>query len=306
MDLSNPFCRKRLGVFILALCLCAQALFARPTAQKSDQRFTMTDALGRAVSLDGPARRVISLTPAVTEILFAVGAGDQVVGVTEYCNYPPEAMTRTTVGGFSGATISVETIAALKPDLVIVSADMHGPVIVGLLDRLSINSFAVEPATFADVYTTIGTLGRLTGHEDIAAQTVADMHAKIDRATAQWAGKEPAGVFWLVWDDPLMTAGGTTFISEAISLAGGRNVFGELSEAYPVVSVEQLLLREPLWVMYADDMPLTQADLAAKPVWGSLKAVTEGHVAGISADTISRYGPRLADAVQAITALLHP
>jgi iron complex transport system substrate-binding protein len=247
----------------------------------------------------------VSLNPAVTEILFAIGAESQIAGVTEYCDYPPAAALVPKVGGFSGATVSVERLAALRPDLVILSGDMHGRIIT-LLDGLSIRNFAVEPRNFNEVYQTIETLGILTGNGEKAREVIAVMKAKISRAQERQRGGERPGVFWELTGEPLMTAGGNTFISEAISLGGGRNIFEDLSESWPMVSTEEVLLRKPAWIITGDDhgKMVEPGALARRPGWQGIPAVREGRIATVDADTLYRYGPRLADAVLAIAEIL--
>jgi iron complex transport system substrate-binding protein len=266
----------------------------------------VTDASGKTLRLADYPRRVVSLSPAVTEILFAVGAGEQVAGVTEYCDYPPETAGKTKIGGFSGATISVEQIALLRADLVIVSLDMHFKVIP-LLERLAIPVFAVEPRSFADIYETIVNLGALTGHDNEAASVVSAMKQKLAAAAALWRGKTPVSVYWEVDYRPLMTTGGNTVISEAISLAGGRNIFADTALSWPQVSVEQVLLRNPDWLLAPSDRSGTfdAAALARRPGWQTLNAVKQNHIALINADTINRYSPRLADAVMEMAQILH-
>jgi iron complex transport system substrate-binding protein len=268
--------------------------------------FSFVDALGRNFSFQGPAERIVSLSPSVTEILFALGAGDQVAGVTEFCDYPPEAASRTRVGGFSGATISVERIAALKPDLVLLSADMHGR-ILSLLERLDIPSFAVEPHTLEEVYTAVAVIGALTGRAAGAEALIAAMREKIALAETRWRGREKPRVFWELWEDPLLTAGGPTFINEAISLGGGINIFGDLDEQWPEVGVEQVLLRNPQWVLAGDDHDniLEPGALARRPGWRTIPAARPGYQGLVPADMINRYGPRLADAVLIIAGILH-
>ena len=266
---------------------------------------SFTDAAGRSVTLQKSASRIVSLTPAVTETLFAIGAGAQVVGVTEFCNYPAAAASKPKVGGFSGATISIEQIVALKPDLVILSAVMHAKVIP-LLDQVNIVSFAVEPASFSDVYRDIQTLGALTGHVNEAAALVSNMKNRIKAVQNIPSTKGTPLVFWELWDDPLMTAGGPTFISEAIALAGGKNIFADLAEQWPQVSFEELLIRKPDWILsgtdHGDRMKLE--DMVKRPGWTSIPAVKNRRVATIESDLIYRGGPRLADAVEALAKIL--
>ncbi|MDR1374376.1 MAG: cobalamin-binding protein [Treponema sp.] len=271
-----------------------------------DFPLALTDALDRTIVLRAPARRIVSLSPSVTEILFAVGAGDAVAGVTQYCNYPAEAASKPKVGGFSGATVSIETIAALRPDLVILSADMHGR-IVSLLDRIGIVSLAVEPRNFDEVYGLIAGIGRLTGKRAGAEAVLAEMREKLRRAGEQGRGRKAPRVFWELSANPLITAGGSSFISEAIRLAGGENIFGDLEEHWPEVNVEAVLRRRPDWIISAEtgDTRALLRSLARRPGWGSLPAVRAGRAAAIDPDSISRYGPRLADAVLILAGIFY-
>ena len=303
------------GFFLLTFLFCSctprsEVSKIPPAAETQD---TVTDALGRRYVQNEIPRRIVSLSPAITEILFAVGAGEQVVGVTQYCDYPPEARTRVSVGGFSGATVSVEQIRALEPDLVILSADMHAR-IVSLLDELNIPSLAVEPRNFSQVYDVIALIGKITGRAGGAEEVVADMKDTITRVEERIKGREQPGVFWILGEDPLMTVGPGTFVSEAIKLGGGKNIFDDVREQWPLVSPEQVLTRKPDWIFVGNDMANTAAPSADagtpaflnSPLWRTIPAVREGRVAFINPDILYRYGPRLADAVDSIAEILHP
>jgi len=261
-----------------------------------------TDALERSYVLKETPRRIVSLSPAITEILFAIGAGEQVVGVTQYCDYPPEAGSRTSVGGFSGATMSIEQIRILEPDLVILSADMHARIIT-LLDELGLRSFAVEPRNFSQVYSTIVLMGEITGHVRDAEDVVSEMKNKIARVDESIKGLSKPGVFWVLSDEPLMTAGQATFVSEAIDLGGGKNIFDDVREQWPLVSPEQVLFRKPEWILIGSDM--TGAAPLSNPLWQSIPSAREGRIAVVNADILYRYGPRLADGVDSIAKILH-
>ncbi|MDR0567588.1 MAG: ABC transporter substrate-binding protein [Spirochaetaceae bacterium] len=266
---------------------------------------TLKDILGRTLTLKTQPQRIVSLSPGITEILFAVSAGDQVAGVTQYCNYPAEAQSRTKVGGFSGATVNLESVARLKPDLVLLSGYMHER-LIPLLERLSIPVFAVEPQNFAEVYQTIETIGKLTGKSRNASAVTAEMREKIRRAESFRGNRDRPGVFWELSDEPLITAGGNTFISEAIHLAGGRNVFADLKEQWPSINTEQVLLRSPAWIIAGDDHGkiIEPKALARRPGWSRIPAVRENRIALVSADCLYRYGPRLADAALSIAEIL--
>jgi iron complex transport system substrate-binding protein len=285
----------------------AAVLFFLAVATVCAAPITVTDVSGRAVTLQNYPRRIVSLSPSVTEILFAIGAGAQVAGVTEYCNYPPETAQKTKIGGFSGATVNVEQIALLKADLVIVSQDMHFKVIP-LLERVMLPVFAVEPRSFADIYQTIADMGKLTGHEAEAAVVIDGMKQKLQTAAALRKGRASATVYWEVYGNPLMTTGGQTVISEAISLAGGRNIFADIASSWPQVSVEQILARRPDWILAPSDHvgSFDAATLARRPGWQTLPAVLNNRIALISGDHINRYSPRLADAVLEIARTLFP
>ncbi|MHB9293648.1 cobalamin transport system substrate-binding protein [Hollandina sp. SP2] len=267
---------------------------------------SLRDVLGRPITLQTYPQRMVSLSPGVTEILFAIGAGDHVLGVTEYCNYPPEAASRTKVGGFSGITVNIETIARLKPDMVIISAFMHGRLIT-LLERLSIPFFAVEPKNFKEVYQTIETLGILTGNVLGAQEVLGRMQEKIRQAEERRGNRESPRVFWELSDEPLISAGGKTFISEAIRLGGGKNIFEDINEEWPMVSTEQVVRRKPDWIIAGDDHGkiIEPRALASRPGWGMIPAVQQNHIALVNADMLYRYGPRLADAVVSIADILY-
>ena len=269
-----------------------------------------TDALGRRYAQKENPSRIVSLSPAVTEILFAIGAGDSVAGVTDYCDFPPEARERVSVGGFSGATVSVEQIRVINPDLVILSADMHAR-IVFLLDELGIPSFAVEPRNFSQVYDLVSLLGEICGCAAGAEGVIAEMKGKIVGLEERLRGRGRPAVFWLLGEDPLMSVGAGTFVTEAIGLAGGRNIFADVQEQWPLVSPEQVLLRKPDWILFADAMAYDRLGREAGPrllktsFWQTLPAVREGRVTFFDGDLLYRYGPRLADAVVMIAQILH-
>ena len=284
------------------LMLCILTVFSAWT----DSPIKVRDVLGRDTVLAGPAKRVVSLIPAITEILFAVGAGNLTVGITEFCNYPEETKYVEKVGGFSGATISVEKIVSLKPDLVLVSADMHYR-IIALLDQAGIVSFAFEPKNMEDIFSSIRTIGILTGHEKGASETIASMEEKLGKAKELSAGKKKVTVFWEIWDNPLMTSGSGTFINEAISLAGGRNIFDDLKANWPEVSVEQVILRNPEWIMTDNNhgIHINQTALSKRPGWSRIDAVRSNRIGIINSDMIMRAGPRLADAILQMAELIH-
>jgi len=288
--------------------LAAFCLFLFALGQTSAAPIALVDGLGRAVALPEAARRVVSLSPSCTEALFAIGAGDRIVGVTSYCNYPSEAASKPKVGGFAGKSLSIESIVALKPDLVVVEGQMHAQV-VSMLENARVRCWAAEAKRLEDAYRIVDQLGVLVGAEDGARRVSARMRSRIEAVGARTAAAASRpSAFWVVWDDPLMTSGGATFINDAIFAAGGRNVFADSPDQYPSVSFESVLARNPDWIVSGTDhgAKLNAATLSRRQGWRSLGAVRGGRIALIDADSVNRAGPRLADAVEALARSFHP
>jgi iron complex transport system substrate-binding protein len=252
----------------------------------------------------------VSLAPSNTEILFAVGAGDQVVGVTQYCNYPPEAQDREQIGGFSAKTISVEKIIALEPDLVLAVGEIHQPVIEAL-EQLDVPVYSLDPKSLDDVYTRIELVGRMTGHEEEAAQVVEEMKSSVAAVTEQVATipqEDRLTVYWEVFDEPRMTAGPSTFTGQLIELAGGVNIFADVTEEYPQISDEVVIGRNPEVIMGADTMgeKLTIDKVAQRPGWDQIDSVQNGRIYLFDGDMVSRSGPRLAQVLEVMAEALYP
>lgn len=281
-----------------------------PAATSSKFPVTLTDDLGRKITVLALPKRIVTLAPSNTEILFAVGAGARVVGVTRSCNYPPEAQRRAKIGGFSAKTISVEKIVALKPDLVFSAGKMHQPVIEAL-EQAGIPVVAFAPKRFEGVYKNIETAGRLTGREAEAAKLVTEMKARVAAVTKKTraiSGGDRQTVFYEVWHEPLITAGPATFIGQLIELAGGKNIFADVNEDYPQVSAETVVRRNPAVILGPDSHgeELTVEKIRTRPGWGGIKAAQTGRIYLVNGDIVSRPGPRLVKALEIIARLLHP
>lgn len=271
---------------------------------------TVTDALGRRVTLEAPPRRIVSTAPSNTEMLFAIGAGDRVVGVTRFDNYPPEVQELPQVGGFSPDTISVEAIVGLRPDLVLITGGIQAP-LAEALEAAGLRVLALYARTLEDVFQNLLLLGDLTGQREEAVRLVARLTERVTRVTERVADipeEERPTVFYEVWDEPLITAGARSFIGQLIELAGGRNLFGDLDEAFPIVSAEEVIARNPDVILGPDTHAekLTPSAIAGRPGWDGIRAVREGRIHLIQGDIVSRPGPRLVDALEEIARLLHP
>jgi iron complex transport system substrate-binding protein len=271
---------------------------------------TIVDGLGHKMTIAAAPARIISLAPSNTEILFAVGAGNLVVGVTKYCDYPVEAQQLPQIGGFSAKSISIETIVALKPDLVLANSSGQDSVITAL-EQAHIKVIAVKAASFEDVYANLQMVGAITGHAAEATAVVDEMKARVAAITEKIAAipqNQPPTVFWEVFDEPLMTAGPGTFVSQMIVIAGGVNLFADLSEDYPQVSAEEIIKRNPAFILGPDSHgdKLIAEQLATRPGWDQIDAVKNGRVFLVDGNTSSRSGPRLVDALESIAKVLYP
>jgi iron complex transport system substrate-binding protein len=272
---------------------------------------TLTDDLGREITVAARPERIVSMAPSITEVLFAVGAGPQVTGVTKYCSYPPDAQTgREIVGGFSAKSLSVETIVSLKPDLVFAAGGSHQTV-TEALEAAGLTVVNFEPTDLDGVYANLLAAGQLTGNAAQAEEVVAEMRGRVEKVTAAVADiPEDARptVFYEVWDEPLMTAGPTTLIGQVITLAGARNIFDDVTEQWPTVSAEAVVARNPQVIVgpSSHGEGLTREKIGARPGWAALPAVQNGAIVIVDGDTISRSGPRIADALEAVAAGLHP
>ena len=294
---------KRYGLAAAAFLLLA----AEPWAQGA-RNLDAIDSMGVAISLKAPALRVVSLAPASTEVLFAVGA--TVVGDTTYCINPPEAIDVPKIGGFSADSISIEKILSLKPDLVVSNGKIHRAVTEALA-RYGIVSYAYDPSTFAQIAQGMETLGRLTGNEArgrAAAKAFNDKLDSVKKALSGLATDQKPTVFWEVYNEPLMTCGSPTFQHAIIEAAGGRDIFSDLKTAWPVISSEEILARAPQFIMAADDHgeQLTLEALMKRPGWSGLPAVRNRHLVLLPTAMVSAPGPLIADGVLAAARALHP
>ncbi|ODS41829.1 MAG: hypothetical protein MSIBF_00215 [Candidatus Altiarchaeales archaeon IMC4] len=260
---------------------------------------TITDDLGRNVTIRAEPERIISTAPSNTEILFALGLGDRIVGVTEYCNWPPEALEKEKIGGFS--TVSVEKTVALNPDVVFAS-DKTGADNIEKLENFGIPVVVLRPKVLEDVLENIELAGKITGTKDKAKGITDSMQNRIDavKAGAEKSKNKPR-VFFAVSGEPLMAAGPETLINNLIEASGGANVFADAQTRYPVISLESVLDRDPEIIITNTRDKHTAIDfdeVAGKGEWQGINAVKNSRMYVIDADIVSRPGPRIVDALE--------
>ena len=269
---------------------------------------TLTDGLGRSVVLQEAARRVVSLSPSNTEILFAVGAGSQVVGRDEFSDYPEQAKAVKSVGGSMGE-YSVEDIVALKPDLVF-AAEINSPELVKQLEGLGLTVYYLKnPKTFEDLYANLEIAAQLTGNDPAKLiEALKTRVAAVDEKIMPLS-YAPSVFYEIDATDPAKpyTYGPGTFGDMLISRAGGFNIGSDLKDAYPQISLEQIVVSNPNIILLGDSMwGVTVESVTTRPGWAPIEAVKSKQIFPIDDNLISRPGPRLVDGLEQLARLLHP
>ena len=270
---------------------------------------TLTDGLGREVKLSGPAQRVISMAPSNTEILFAIGAGDQVVGRDALSDFPEEAKSLTDIGSTFDA-LNTEQIVSLKPDLVL-AAEINTPEQVKQLEDLGLTVYYLKnPLTLEELYGNLEIVAQLTGHQDETATLIESLKARVAAVDEKIApiSSRPNVFYELDATDPAKpyTAGKGTFITQLIERAGGHNIAADI-DGYPQLSLEQVVAADPSFIILGDAAyGITPESIASRPGWENLSAVKNNQVFAFDDNLVSRPGPRLVDALEQLAKLLRP
>lgn len=252
---------------------------------------SVLDDIGHTVTLKQPAKRIISLAPHVTELLFAAGAGEQVVGVVSYSDFPEAAKKLPQVGAYNA--FDLEAIVALKPDLIVAWESTNPAGALEKLQSMAIPVFYSEPRLLEDVATNLERLGQLTGNEEVANRASRAYRKNLAKLRAQYSGKKHVSVFYQIWHQPLMTINGEHIISQVINLCGGRNVFFSQQILAPKISLESVLQENPE-VVVAGNSALNHPNWKDDwKKWPSLKAVKNDHLFYINPDIIQRHTPRI-------------
>ncbi len=309
MSLKRVFYTVMIAISILVLAGCSTpAAQATETATEAPV-IRVTDGAGAVIELEQPAVKIISLSPSITEILFAIDAGDQMVGREDMVTYPEEALSVASVGSLFG-DLPTETILSMEPDLVlageIVTAEQ-----VDALKALGLTVFwQANPTNFEGLYQNIKDLGVLTGNTEKAETLVSNLQGRVNTVTEKLADvqEKPAVFYQLDSTDPAnpWTSGGGTFIDYIISMAGGASIATDL-DAYAQISTEDLITRNPDVILMGDAMyGITVESVAARPGWDVIKAVQENAIYPIDPYILSVPGPRLVDGLEETARLLHP
>lgn len=292
-----------LGAAVLVGCGSDSDSAADPSPSSSAGPLTVTDDAGGEVTLEQPAARVVSLAPANTEIAFAIGAGDKLVGGTSYDDYPEEAKALPKIGDF--ANPSVEKIVALQPDLVLAA----GGIQAGLrskLEKLGMEVYVVDPTAYEGVIDTITEMGQLMGVTDEAAEVTEAMETAAADVAAKVGSLGKNVTFIEIYSKPLMTAGSGSYVDDLVALAGGMNLGASAGAGFPTYSNEVLIEEDPAVYVAVSGAQSSPGDIAKRPGHGQMSAVENDRVYVIDDNLITRPGPRLALGLQELAAMIHP
>ena len=267
---------------------------------------TFTDSLGRKVTLNKLPSRIIPLAPSLTEILYYLGLGDRVVGVTDFSYYPPEALEKPRVGTY--IKLNIEKMISLSPDLVLGTKDGNNPGIVDLLEQAGIQSYIVNPRNIREVIDTIPEIGRLCGVSRRADKSAQQLRARLERVIKTVESKEKPLVFLQINLQPIMTVNKKTFHHDLITLAGGRNMTGDEYITYPRISLEEVIKKNPDIIIISSMERGGRFEKARQEwlKWTSIPAVKNNRVHLIDSDLIDRPSPRIIDGLEAMARIIHP
>jgi len=307
MNFSRLFLILGLVVLVAGCAPKATPTLIPLTATPTPVAISITDDAGRTVKVAGTPQRLVSLAPSNTEILFALGLGDKVVGVTDFCDYPEEAKAIEQVGTYFEPNI--EKIFSLSPDLVLAITGL--PEVIAKLEELGIPALILNPSDLEGILANIRLVGKATGAEKEAEALISKMRERMAAVTEKAAeAKESPKVFCEIdATDPSKpwTTGPGSFMDAMIRLSGGTNVAADAESPWVQLSAEEIIAKDPQIIILADSkFGVTAESVGERPGWEAITAVKEGAIYGIDDDLISRPGPRIVDGLEAVARIIHP
>lgn len=266
---------------------------------------TQTDFLGREVAVPDNPQRIVALVPSLTEIIFALGGGERMVGATRFANHPPEAAELPRVGSYPRPDL--ERILALDPDLVLATRDGNPPEAVERLAALGVPTYVVNPVNLEQLFDTIRRIGVIIGASDTAEAMIQDFRQRLEVVRDHWRGRERPRVFMQIGTDPMVTVGGDTFLNELMETAGGENVMAG-HDAYPMIGVEPVVALRPevILITTMEEGADFQAAMREWQSWPEIPAAREGRIHLVDSDLYDRPSPRTILALEELVKLLHP
>jgi len=285
--------RIKLAVILLLSSIAVQGFASR----------TVTDELGRSVEVPDHPHRVVCLVPSVVDIVYSLGAGEDVVAISDFTKYPREALEKPSIG--LPLNPSMESIVALHPDLALGIGDLNSLEFADHLQRLGVPVFIVDPHGIEGIYASILSLGKAVNRDTNASGLVARLRARVAAVQAGVAGKPKVRVFMAIWYDPVMTIGKRAFISEIIEAAGGLSVTDDIAQEWPQVSLETIVSRQPEALLLIRGSQMTVAELKMRPGWEQVKAVQQGRIF-YTDDRIEIPSPIAFDVLEELAKQFHP
>ena len=288
------------GMTIIFITVLLWASFSYPTTLK------LKDEVGREVTFPFPPKRIISLAPNVTEILFSLGLNEEVVGVSIHCNYPEKAKSRVKVGSY--ISVDFERVISLRPDLVIATGAGNPREMVERLERLGFPTYAIFPKRFDDVLQSIRHLGQVVAKEKEALSIIESMQRRKERVIERTKNLSRPKVFLQIGEAPIVTVGKGSFGDDLIRLSGGENIAGNDREMYPRLGMEEILKRSPEVILISSMNPRGDYEKAFREWerWKMIPAVKHGRIYLIDSDLIDRPSPRIIEGLEEMARFLHP
>ena len=299
--------KKKLVFFVAALStLLGLPVAAQTSGPAPAQSSEVIDEVGRRVTIPAEVRRIVSLAPSITETIYALDAQDRLVGVTDYCDYPPQAQSKTHIGG--PINPNLEQIVMLHPDLVLATRQGNRLETVEALTRLGIAVYATDPKSVEDVIESTRRLGGVLGAPERGDALAVELRARLAEIQRRIGTQPPRRVFFVVWADPLISIGKNTFLADALRRAGAESVVATTQD-WPRLSIEEVLRQQPDYLVFSsthfEEVARTVEDLRERSGWRSLDAIRDRRIAVIS-DAVNRPSPRLVDAIEQLARQLHP
>jgi iron complex transport system substrate-binding protein len=264
------------------------------------------DEVGREVAFSFPPKRIVSLAPNITEILFSLGLDEEIVGVSIHCNFPEKAKGKARVGSY--ISLDFEKITSLKPDLIIATGAGNTRDMVDRLEKLGFQTYVIYPKKFDDILKSIAHIGQVVNRDREARVIIEGMRKRSQRVTELTKGLPPPKVFIQIGDVPIVTVGKGSFADDLIRLAGGENISGKEKEVYPRFGMEEILKRSPEVIVISSMNPRGdyQKILQEWARWKTIPAVKNGRIHLIDSDLLDRPSPRIIDGLEELARVLHP
>ncbi len=316
MKMKNRFKIINIFLVIVLIILIITGCKNSPQATEPDDlentedgsfSVTLTDQIGREVAIEKLPERIVSLAPSNTEILYALGLEEKIVGVTDYCDYPEAAKNKEKIGGFSEPNI--EKIVSVKPDLV-VATNMHQKS-VEELEKLNIPSVVLDPKDFDEMFASIEIIGKATGQQDEALTLIKNLKARMENVEDVVAkvklDKRPK-VYYEIWPSPITTSGPGTFVDDIIQRAGGENIAKDAQKAYPQYSQEMIIDKNPDFIIFSHHGSSNQSieDVITRQGWENINAIKNKKVFYLDENLVQRATPRLVDGLEKFVEILYP